>query len=80
MTGATLLLVDDHATFRARARALLEAVGFVVVGEAATGEEALMKRADCIRRSSWSTWSSPTSTALPCANASPKARHLPPSC
>jgi DNA-binding NarL/FixJ family response regulator len=39
--GATLLLVDDHATFRARARALLEAVGFVVVGEAANGEEAL---------------------------------------
>ena len=41
MTGATLLLVDDHSTFRARARALLEAVGFVVVGEAASGEEAL---------------------------------------
>ena len=41
MTGATLLLVDDHSTFRARARARLEAVGFVVVGEAATGEEAL---------------------------------------
>ena len=41
MTGATLLLVDDHPTFRARARALLEAVGFDVVGEAASGEEAL---------------------------------------
>jgi DNA-binding NarL/FixJ family response regulator len=41
VTGATLLLVDDHATFRARARALLEAVGFVVVGEAASGDEAL---------------------------------------
>jgi DNA-binding NarL/FixJ family response regulator len=41
MSGATLLLVDDHAAFRAHARVLLEAAGFIVVGEAATGEEAL---------------------------------------
>jgi DNA-binding NarL/FixJ family response regulator len=41
MTGATLLLVDDHAAFRAHARVLLEAAGFVVVGEAANGEEAV---------------------------------------
>jgi len=33
----TLLLVDDHAGFRARARALLEAEGFDVVGEAVDG-------------------------------------------
>ena len=33
----TLLLVDDHAGFRARARALLEAEGFDVVGEATDG-------------------------------------------
>ena len=38
MSGATLLLVDDHAAFRAQARVLLEAAGFVVVGEAANGE------------------------------------------
>ncbi len=37
----TLLIVDDHREFRASARALLEADGFVVVGEAADGEEAL---------------------------------------
>jgi DNA-binding NarL/FixJ family response regulator len=37
----TVLIVDDHAGFRQRARALLEADGFEVVGEAATGEEAV---------------------------------------
>ena len=41
VTGATLLLVDDHAAFRAQARVLLESAGFVVVGEAANGEEAV---------------------------------------
>ena len=37
----TILVVDDHPTFRATAKALLEAEGFVVVGEAADGESAL---------------------------------------
>ena len=37
----TVLIVDDHADFRASARALLEAEGFNVVGEAAGGEQAL---------------------------------------
>jgi len=37
----SVLIVDDHATFRRAARAVLEAEGFVVVGEAADGEEAL---------------------------------------
>jgi DNA-binding NarL/FixJ family response regulator len=32
-----VLIVDDHAAFRASARALLEAEGFEVVGEAADG-------------------------------------------
>jgi CheY-like chemotaxis protein len=36
----TVLIVDDHAGFRAAARALLEAEGFDVVGEAAGGEQA----------------------------------------
>ena len=36
-----VILVDDHAGFRARARALLEAEGLDVVGEARTGAEAL---------------------------------------
>jgi DNA-binding NarL/FixJ family response regulator len=37
----TILVVDDHAPFRAQARALLEADGFVVVGEAADGASGL---------------------------------------
>ncbi len=36
-----VLIVDDHAAFRASARALLEAEGFDVVGEAADGEQAV---------------------------------------
>ena len=34
----TVLIVDDHAGFRHAARALLEADGYRVVGESATGE------------------------------------------
>src|SRR4051812_23228449 len=37
----TVLIVDDHAGFRHAARALLEADGFDVVGESATGTEGL---------------------------------------
>ena len=37
----TLLIVDDHAGFRSFARALLEADGFDVVGEAENGVSAL---------------------------------------
>jgi DNA-binding NarL/FixJ family response regulator len=39
--ATTVLLVDDHPSFRASARALLAAEGFEVVGEAADGHEAL---------------------------------------
>jgi DNA-binding NarL/FixJ family response regulator len=39
--GGTVLIVDDHAPFRSAARALLEAAGFDVVGEAADGASAL---------------------------------------
>ena len=39
----TVLIVDDHPSFRATARTLLEAEGFSVVGEAADGAEALAK-------------------------------------
>ena len=42
----SVLIVDDHATFRRAARAILEAEGFVVVGEAADGEEALRAAAE----------------------------------
>jgi DNA-binding NarL/FixJ family response regulator len=36
-----VVIVDDHEAFRASARALLEAEGFNVVGEAADGTQAL---------------------------------------
>jgi DNA-binding NarL/FixJ family response regulator len=39
--GRTVLIVDDHPSFRASARAMLESCGFDVVGEAADGESAL---------------------------------------
>jgi len=42
----TVLIVDDHASFRAQARALLQLEGFEVVGEAADAQSAL----DAIRR------------------------------
>jgi DNA-binding NarL/FixJ family response regulator len=39
--ATTVLIVDDHAGFRSFARALLEADGLDVVGEAADGASAL---------------------------------------
>jgi len=38
---STVLVVDDHAGFRARARLLLEAEGYEVVGEAVDGATAV---------------------------------------
>jgi DNA-binding NarL/FixJ family response regulator len=37
----TVLIVDDHEVFRTSARALLQAGGFEVIGEAAGGMEAI---------------------------------------
>lgn len=37
----TVLIVDDHATFRRSARLLLEAEGYEVIGEAEDGRSAL---------------------------------------
>lgn len=42
----TVLIVDDHPSFRASARCVLEAEGFQVIGEAADGASAL---AECVR-------------------------------
>jgi DNA-binding NarL/FixJ family response regulator len=39
----TVLVVDDHAGFRSRARMLLEADGYEVVGEAADGDTAVVQ-------------------------------------
>src|SRR3954471_10948493 len=39
--GKTVLIVDDHPSFRASARRMLEADGYVVVGEAEDGGGAL---------------------------------------
>jgi DNA-binding NarL/FixJ family response regulator len=41
-----ILLVDDHPIVRAGLRAVIESRGFEVVGEAATGEEALVAASD----------------------------------
>lgn len=41
-----VLIVDDHATFRTLARAVLEAHGFTVAGEAADGRSALRAAAE----------------------------------
>ena len=41
----TVLIVDDHASFRASASALLEAEGFAVAGEASDGESAIAEAA-----------------------------------
>src|SRR4051812_9437283 len=37
----TILIIDDHAGFRVQARAILEADGFIVVGEADDGVSGL---------------------------------------
>lgn len=41
VVGLTVVIVDDHAGFRSSARALLEAEGFDVVGEAGDGVSGL---------------------------------------
>ena len=41
MTGRRILVVDDHAGFRATAKRWLEAEGWTVVGEAPDGASAL---------------------------------------
>jgi len=45
MTSPTVLVVDDHAGFRATARRMLERDGWTVVGEAADGSTALTEAA-----------------------------------
>jgi DNA-binding NarL/FixJ family response regulator len=42
----TVLIVDDHPSFRASARLMLESEGYDVVGEAADGSAALLAAAD----------------------------------
>jgi DNA-binding NarL/FixJ family response regulator len=43
--ATSVLIVDDHPSFRASARMLLECEGYDVVGEAADGESALTEAA-----------------------------------
>ena len=42
----TVLIVDDHASFRGAARLLLELEGYEVVGEAVDGEDGLRAAAE----------------------------------
>ncbi len=44
--ATTVLIVDDHPSFRATARLLLEAEGYEVVGEAETGTGGIRKAAE----------------------------------
>jgi len=46
VVNRSVLLVDDHAGFRAEARATLETGSFDVIGEAASGVAALAQAAD----------------------------------
>ena len=45
MPGPSVLIVDDHAAFRAVARKVLSQSGFEVIGEAVDGEDALVAAA-----------------------------------
>ncbi|MDQ6948536.1 MAG: response regulator transcription factor, partial [Actinomycetota bacterium] len=46
-SAVTVLVVDDHASFRLAARSVLrQAEGFELVGEACSGEEAIAKVAE----------------------------------
>ncbi|MGE0067893.1 MAG: response regulator transcription factor [Solirubrobacterales bacterium] len=44
----TVLIVDDHPSFRASARRMLQASGFAVVGEAADGEAAIAAASELV--------------------------------
>jgi DNA-binding NarL/FixJ family response regulator len=44
--SVTVLIVDDHPSFRASARTLLESEGYEVIGEAEDGESAIQAVAD----------------------------------
>lgn len=46
VASTTVLIVDDHPSFRASARAMLEAGGYEVVGEAQDGEAAIAATRD----------------------------------
>ena len=55
----TVLIVDDHPSFRATARALLEAEGFDVLGEASDGRAAIEAAEELRPTSCFSTCSCP---------------------
>ena len=55
----SVLIVDDHPTFRASARRLLEAEGFDVIGEAGDGHAAIEAAQQLSR-----TWCSSTCNCL----------------
>ena len=60
--ATSVLIVDDHPSFRASARMLLECEGFEVIGEAEDGMSASKPSRACTRTWSCSTCSCPTST------------------
>ena len=63
----TVVIADDHPSFRASARAILEAEGFEVIGEAEDGASAIAAARDLAPMCCCSTCSCRTSTASPSA-------------
>ena len=63
----TVVIADDHPSFRASARAILQAEGFEVVGEAEDGASTIAAVRELHRMSCCSTSSSRISTASPSA-------------
>ena len=61
----TVLIVDDHPSFRGMARALLESEGFTVVGEAEDGATAIARYRELHPTSCCSTCSSRTPPGSP---------------
>ena len=55
----TVLIVDDHAGFRRRVRAVLQDEGYDVVGEAPTGKPRSGSLSISRRTLSWSMWCCP---------------------
>ncbi|HEX2321153.1 MAG TPA: hypothetical protein VHJ18_19415 [Streptosporangiaceae bacterium] len=56
----SVLIVDDHAGFRAQARELLAVAGYDVVGEAADGASGVRRPGICRPTSCSLTYSFPT--------------------